>query len=259
MRHHTKDKGDIGLGCVLADLLKHDIQVALPVSEHLPFDLIAIHPHGDTLKVSVKYRLMNKRGVISVRSQSVWNDRNGTHYRRHGVGDYDAVAIYCPDTDDCYYLRASELAPLSTTLRIRDPINRQKSRIHMAQRFTDPDRLFESAPVAQWIEQPASNRQAEGSIPSGGAPEASSVVLEGPPPDSLASVTRKVARNGIISVSGQAFSVGAALAGNIVTVYVGVDLLHVWWNGTLVRSVSRTSRGNVRKKNACRLPMLLKP
>ena len=29
MRHHTKDKGDIGLGGVIADLLKHDVQVAL--------------------------------------------------------------------------------------------------------------------------------------------------------------------------------------------------------------------------------------
>jgi hypothetical protein len=202
---------------------------------------------------------MNRRGVISVRSQSDWNDRNGTHYRQHGVGDYDAVAIYCPDTDDCYYLRASELAPLCTTLRITEPVNRQKSGVHMAQRLTDPDRLFQSAPVAQWIEQAASNRQAEGSIPSGGASEAPQVGLEGPPPDSLAFVTRKVARNGIISVSGQAFSVGAALAGDIVTVYVGVDLLHVWWNGVLVRSVSRTSRGNVRKKNACRLPILLNP
>jgi hypothetical protein len=46
MRHHTKDKGDIGLACAMADLVKHDIQVALPMSEHLPFDLIAIHPMG---------------------------------------------------------------------------------------------------------------------------------------------------------------------------------------------------------------------
>ena len=169
MRHHTKDKGDIGLVCVMADLLKHDIQVALPVSEHLPFDLVAIDPSGQTLKVSVKYRVMSNRGSISVRSQSVWNDRNGTHYRRHGVGDYDAIAIYCPDTDECYYLRASELSPLVTTLRITEPVNNQTRKIHMARLFTDPDRLFQSAPVAQWIEQPASNRQAEGSIPSGGA------------------------------------------------------------------------------------------
>lgn len=169
MRHHTKDKGDIGLGCVMADLLKHDIQVALPVSEHLPFDLIAIHPRGDTLKLSVKYRTMNKIGCVCVTSKSFWNDRNGTHTRWHSVGDYDAVAIYCPDTDECYYLRASELSRSATTLRITEPRNRQQSRVNMARKFTGPDRLFQSAPVAQWIEQPASNRQAEGSIPSGGA------------------------------------------------------------------------------------------
>lgn len=153
----------------MADLLKHDIQVALPVSEHLPFDLIAIHSRGALLKVSVKYRVMTKTGSVIVHSRSVWNDQNGTHYRRHSVGDYDALAIYCPDTDECYYLRTSELSPSATTLRILEPVNNQKRRIHMARGFTDPDRLFVLAPVAQWIEQPASNRQAEGSIPSGGA------------------------------------------------------------------------------------------
>ena len=48
--------------------------------------------------------------------------------------------------------------------------------------------------------------------------EASEVVLDEPPADPLATVTRKVASNGIISVSGQVFSVGAALAGKLVTV-----------------------------------------
>ena len=170
MRHHTKDKGDIGLGCVMADLLKHDIQVALPISEHLPFDLIAIHPRGDVLKVSVKFRVMTKTGCIRIETRSMWNDRNGTHYRYHMAGDYDAVAIYCPDTDQCYYLLASELSRSGRTLRIAEPVNKQEAGIHMARRFTGPDRLFPCAPVAQWIEQAASNGQAEGSIPSGGAP-----------------------------------------------------------------------------------------
>jgi len=72
-------------------------------------------------------------------------------------------------------------------------------------------------------------------------------------------VTRKVARNGIISVSGQAVSVGAALAGNLVSVHVCDDLLHVWCDGACVRTVPRTSRGSVRKKNASRPRMLLEP
>ena len=41
-RHRTKDKGDLGVACVITDLMKAGIQVSLPLSEHLPFDLIAI-------------------------------------------------------------------------------------------------------------------------------------------------------------------------------------------------------------------------
>jgi transposase InsO family protein len=63
-------------------------------------------------------------------------------------------------------------------------------------------------------------------------------------------VTRRVARNGVISVSHQVFSVGAALAGRLVTVHIEDDLLHVWCDGTRIRTVLRTSRGEVRKKNA---------
>jgi transposase InsO family protein len=82
--------------------------------------------------------------------------------------------------------------------------------------------------------------------------ETPEVVLEGPPTDPLATVTRKVARNGIISVSHQVFSVGAALAGRLVTVHIDDDLLHVWCDDARVRTVLRTSRGEVRKKRARR-------
>jgi hypothetical protein len=82
--------------------------------------------------------------------------------------------------------------------------------------------------------------------------ETPEVVLDEPPADPLTTVTRKVASNGIISVSGQVFSVGAALAHKLVTVHVDDDLLHVWCHGTRVRTVLRQSRGEVRKKNARR-------
>jgi hypothetical protein len=82
--------------------------------------------------------------------------------------------------------------------------------------------------------------------------ETNEVVLDEPPADPLSSLTRKVARNGIISVSGQVFSVGAALAHKLVTVHVDDDLLHVWCGGARVRTVLRTTRGEVRKKRARR-------
>ena len=56
VRHHTKDKGDEGLGQVIADLMANGVQVAVPLSEHLPFDLIAIGEHGAMRRVQVRYR-----------------------------------------------------------------------------------------------------------------------------------------------------------------------------------------------------------
>ena len=43
MNHHTKNLGDIGVAQVIASLMKNGIQVCLPISEHLPFDLGVTH------------------------------------------------------------------------------------------------------------------------------------------------------------------------------------------------------------------------
>jgi hypothetical protein len=78
----------------------------------------------------------------------------------------------------------------------------------------------------------------------------STLPVEEPAPANTTTVTRKVARNGVVSVSHQVFSVGAALAHKTVTVEIEDELLHVWCDGTRVRTVLRTSRGEVRKKRA---------
>jgi transposase InsO family protein len=83
-------------------------------------------------------------------------------------------------------------------------------------------------------------------------PDPVSLELEEPSEEPDNTITRKVARNGVISVSHQVLSVGAALAGRLVTVHVEDDLLHVYFEGTRVRTVLRTSRGEVRKKRARR-------
>jgi len=38
--HHTKDKGDLGVLKAQVDLFEQGFIVALPVTEHAPFDLI---------------------------------------------------------------------------------------------------------------------------------------------------------------------------------------------------------------------------
>lgn len=144
MRHHTKDKGDAGLGFVMADLLANNIQVALPISEHLPFDCIAISEDNRLIRLSVKYRKI-VRGVVSIQLRSIWADRHGTHYKAHDKTAYDVTAIYCPDMKQCYYVRNDEVGEV-ITLRIELPKNNQKKRVLMADRFVSPKRIF--APVA---------------------------------------------------------------------------------------------------------------
>jgi hypothetical protein len=63
-------------------------------------------------------------------------------------------------------------------------------------------------------------------------------------------VARRVGANGVISVSWQQFSVGKHHAGARVDVHVGPELLHVYLANTLIKTVVRTSRGEVRKKRA---------
>ena len=63
-------------------------------------------------------------------------------------------------------------------------------------------------------------------------------------------VNRHVSANGVICVSWQQICIGASHAGANVDVHVGPELLQIWRGEELVKTVTRTSRGEVRKKNA---------
>jgi transposase InsO family protein len=63
-------------------------------------------------------------------------------------------------------------------------------------------------------------------------------------------VARRVGANGVICVSWQQFSVGKHHGGANVDVHVGPELLHVYLADTLIKTVVRNSRGEVRKKRA---------
>jgi hypothetical protein len=63
-------------------------------------------------------------------------------------------------------------------------------------------------------------------------------------------VNRHVSVNGVISVSWQQICVGVSHAGANVDVHVGDQLLQIWSGNELIKTVQRTSRGEVRKKKA---------
>src|ERR1035437_9295099 len=117
----TCNKGDVGVAMVIADLTSRGIKVALPISGHLPFDLIAISLEGKLSKVSVKHRKNNiKRGlVISV--ETVFKNNKGNHCKVADKLWYDSVAVYCPDTGKCYYFLNNDIPECGQLLIRLDP------------------------------------------------------------------------------------------------------------------------------------------
>lgn len=141
MRHHTKDKGDMGLGFVIGDCLSNGFQVATLLSEHLPFDLIVISPEMETKRLSVKYRKI-RNGILTFKFMSAWADTHGIHQKPVDKTEFDATAIYCPDTGECYYIRNEEAPVSALTLRVVPPKNNQKTGVLLAENFKGPGRIF---------------------------------------------------------------------------------------------------------------------
>jgi hypothetical protein len=63
-------------------------------------------------------------------------------------------------------------------------------------------------------------------------------------------VARTVTVNGVVTVKGQAFSVGKSRSGRIVDVHVTHGVLEVWDGPELLKAVKRSTTGSIRKKRA---------
>ncbi len=125
-RHHTKDKGDLAVARVLADLVGRGVTVLLPFTEHAPFDLVA-HIGDAFYRIQVKFRSA-KNGRVQVLFRSSWADKHGTHHRPMPRDAVDVIAIYCPDTDITYYLNPADFR-LSASVRIHPSRNGQVARV----------------------------------------------------------------------------------------------------------------------------------
>jgi PD-(D/E)XK nuclease superfamily protein len=130
--HHTKDKGDLGTAKAHADLVGQGYMVLFPATEHAAFDLVA-YKSGRFHRVQVKYRT-SRAGGVSVQFRSVWADRSGTHMKPSDKSEFDVLCIYCPETDQCYYVRPAD-HETSVTLRVVPARNGQQLGVLPAERF----------------------------------------------------------------------------------------------------------------------------
>lgn len=132
--NQTKDKGDLGVAKAHADLVSKGFTVLFPATEHAPFDLVA-YAAGRFHRLQVRYRSA-RAGAVTVKFRSMWTDRNGTHTTPTDKDAIDSVCVYCPETDECYYVRPAAHGA-SVTLRITPSRNGQQAGVLDAAMFRE--------------------------------------------------------------------------------------------------------------------------
>lgn len=112
----THEKGNIGVANVIANLIEQGWQVLTPVSSVSPFDVVA-YRDGEFCRIQVKYSsAKNGKVVAGCRRQTI-TPRQITRARNF---EMDAVAIYCPDTKNCYYIRVEGHPKGCYQLQVKD-------------------------------------------------------------------------------------------------------------------------------------------
>jgi len=131
--HQSKQKGDLGVLKAQLDLFEQGFVILNPLTEHAPFDLVA-YRDGKFHRVQVKHRKVDRYGKIEIKFSTCWVDRNGTHTVPVDKSEVDLFCVYCPDTDDCYYLDPLEFGS-SASLRVETPKNSQRTGVRFASDF----------------------------------------------------------------------------------------------------------------------------
>ena len=128
-KHHSKNKGDLGVLKATVALAEQGWLPLLPLSEHENFDLVG-YKDGQFRRIQIKYRTL-KNGVISTTFRSVWSDKNGIHTVPVDKSTIDLYCMYCPETDECYWFNPKDFNN-NVNLRVKEPKNNQKLGINLA-------------------------------------------------------------------------------------------------------------------------------
>jgi hypothetical protein len=124
----TYEKGAIGEHRVVADLISKGYRVHKPLSESLPYDLV-VSIKGFFFKIQVKYVTL-RRGFVETSPRSI----KSKNTRIVNI-DFDLLAIFCPDTQECYYIWRNEFEG-SVRLRINKTKNNQGKGVRLAKDYT---------------------------------------------------------------------------------------------------------------------------
>lgn len=137
-----KEKGDIGLAEAIACLVKNGIYVSIPMSEHLKYDIIG-EKNGVCKRIQVRFTTPKINGVMEVKIRSVWSNKKGSHVLKRNIGDFDILAVYCPQNNKTYFI--DDVAfnnATSINLRLRENAADNNSKSRWAEDFENCIKLW---------------------------------------------------------------------------------------------------------------------
>ena len=112
---NTNEKGNRGLGNVIADVINKGYFIFLPLTDTTIVDVIIADNKMNLFKTQVKYSSVNKKGVIKVSTSNVV-DRKRVPV---DISLIDLWVIYCPETNNVYYVPKKELEGMTNGMSLR--------------------------------------------------------------------------------------------------------------------------------------------
>lgn len=153
--NHRGNVAELKIAAAAADL---GIPVLAPMTEHGRYDLV--FEIGDRL-LRVQCKSAPRKGdVVVVRLATNRRGPDGYISTRYTPDQIDAIAAYCPEVDQVYFLPIDFVDGMAAVhLRLAPPKNGQRAALHYASDY----RL---GAIAQLGERPAGSREAVGSSPT---------------------------------------------------------------------------------------------
>jgi hypothetical protein len=129
----TNQKGAVAETAVIHECAKAGVAVSRPLLD-ARYDLII--DVGDSL-MRVQCKWATRAGdVVLIRTQTSRRGPNGHIHRAYRGHEIDAIAAYCPETDECYLLPAElSLDRAIVHLRLGPTKNNQASGIRWAREY----------------------------------------------------------------------------------------------------------------------------
>jgi len=117
----TNQKGDIAEAKVTAKLLELGHTVSEPVNDHSRYDLIS--DDGELHRLQIKYASLDENGSINVSISSSNPNTIESVESTYSSDEVDAFVIYCPDTENVYWVDYDNAPKHKMKLRLRAKID----------------------------------------------------------------------------------------------------------------------------------------